>query len=315
MLKFLKLIRLENVVMVLVTQLLMSYAVIAPILKVNGLESATPALSTLLIILGTALITMGGYVINDYFDTRIDEINKPHKVIIGKAISRHKAMSLHQILTGIGVLCGLFVSYQTRSVTIALIYIMIPGLLWFYSSSYKRQFFIGNVIVGLITGFVPMIMALVEVAYQVHIYGDILKTTGVVADIYLWVGFFSLFAFALNVLREMVKDLQDEEGDREMECRTVPIVLGNNWAKVIITLFTGLLLTAIVFLIVKQLTFAETVVLKNFLLYGVCAPLFFFVLMLFRAKIPQDYATTQKVLKAIMLAGIIFSLVFLYTVA
>jgi len=310
MLKFLKLIRIENIIMVVLTQFLMSYAVITPILIHNGMESATSHFAAFLVILATALITMGGYVINDYFDTRIDEINKPHKVLIGKAISRHKAMSLHQLLTIAGVLCGLYVAYQTRSLTIALIFIMVPGLLWFYSSSYKRQFFIGNVIVAFVTAFVPIIIAFVEVAYLKPLYGEALERSGVIADIYMWVGFFAIFAFALTLLREMVKDLQDEEGDRELECRTVPIVLGDKWAKVFISILTGLLLMGIFFLIVRQLTFAHTLVLKNFLLYAVCAPLVFFIFMLFRSKSSKDYAMTQQVLKLIMLIGVLFSLVF-----
>ena len=313
--KFLKLLRIDSVFLLVMTQLLMYYAVITPILQMNGLQSAIPFWIMVVLILGTALITMGGYVINDYFDTRIDEINKPHKVLIGKAISRHKAMSLHQILTVLGIICGAVVAYFAGSITIGLIFVMVPGLLWFYSSTYKRQFFIGNVIVGLITAFVPMIMAFTEVSFQNHLYAGILQRVGVAADIYMWVGFFAVFAFTLTVLREMVKDLEDEEGDRELECSTVPIVLGQKAAKAIIAIFSGLLIVGVIFLIVRQLTFADTLVLKNFLLYGVCAPLVFFVFMLFRCKTSSEYALARRTLKIIMVIGLLFSLVFYFAVA
>ena len=312
--KFFKLIRIENIIIVLLTQWLMSFAVIKPILALNQLEVATPPYILAIIMIGTALITMGGYVINDYFDTRIDEINKPHRVLIGKAISRHKAMSLHQIVTIIGSICGLFVAWQAHSYTIAMIFLFIPGLLWFYSTTYKRQFFIGNLVVGFITAFVPMIVVLVERQYLVDVYGTDVLHYGLVADLYKWVGFFAVFAFALTIIREMVKDLEDEEGDREMECRTVPIVLGKYWSKVIITAFALLLIMAIMYLLYGHWAIANIVSIKYFLLYGVCVPIVIFILLLTKAETPKDYARTQLLLKVIMLLGVLFSLVFPYAI-
>ena len=312
--KFLRLIRIENILIVILTQFLMSIAIIAPILRIHELEACTPTLSLLLIIIGTALITMGGYIINDYFDTRIDEINKPHRVLIGKAISRHKAMQMHQYLTITGVLCGLIVAWQTRSITVAMVFLFIPGLLWFYSTSYKRLFFVGNFVVASITAFVPLIIALVESRFLMQKYGASVIEYGIIADLYKWVGFFAIFAFTLTILREMVKDLEDEEGDREMECRTIPIVIGQFWAKVLIATFTTSLIGGILYIIFGLHSFADHTLLKNFLLYGVCTPLFFFILMLFRAQTPKEYALNQNLLKVIMLIGVLFSLAFLFTV-
>lgn len=295
--------------MVALTQVLMSYAVITPILRFNGLTVATPLWSLMLLVLGTVLITMGGYIINDYFDTKIDEINKPHKVLVGKAISRQKVIMMHQVITGLGMLCGLVVAWHTRSITIGMIFIFIPGLLWFYSTAYKRQFLVGNLIVGLITAFVPMVVALLEQSYLVMTYGEELIRYGVVADIYKWVGFFAIFAFCLTILREMVKDLQDEKGDRELECRTVPIVLGANGAKVIITILSALLIFAVGYLVFVHISYSSDSLMSNFLLYGICGSLLFFVFVLIKAQSPKDYAFVQNILKLIMLAGVLFSLV------
>ncbi len=312
--KFLRLIRIENIIMVILTQLLMSKAVIAPILRINELEQSTPFIAILLLILGTALISMGGYVINDYFDTRIDEINKPGKVVVGKTISRHKAMQFHQFLTISGVICGLYVAWQTRSFTIAALFVFIPGLLWFYSSTYKRQFFIGNLIVATITACVPFIIAITEGQFLRLAYGDIVVRSGVIADIYKWVGFFAIFAFTLTILREMVKDLEDEKGDRELECRTVPIVFGAQWTKVVVTLFTVALIVAINYVIFGLRLFVNYPLLQNFLLYGVCAPLVFFIMMLFRSNSAKEYALSQSILKFIMIIGVLFSVAFAYSV-
>ncbi len=311
---FFKLLRIENVLMVVLTQLLMSYAVIFPILSVYHYESSMPWFILVLLITGTALITMGGYVINDYFDTRIDEINKPHKVLIGRAISRHKAMTMHQILTVIGVLCGLVVAWQVWSLTVAMVFVFIPGLLWFYSTTYKRQFLIGNIIVASITAFVPLIVAIVENDFLVSTYGVDLIKEGVVAEIYLWVGFFALFSFITNLLREIVKDMEDEPGDRELECRTLPIVLGRNVSKAIVIMLTVVAITGIIYIIENYLQIPESSFIRQYLWYAVIAPLLFFMFMIKRAKTAIDFKYSQLVMKVIMVLGLLFSLVFAYTI-
>lgn len=309
---FFKLIRIENILFVIVTQLLVSYALIAPIFNSYGVERYLPLWVQLALLIGTALITMGGYIINDYFDVRIDEINKPHKVVIGRAVKRNKALLWHQILTGIGVFCGLLVAWQVWSITVAMIFIFVPGLLWFYSTTYKRQFLIGNLIVAAITGFVPMIVAIVENDFLVSKLGREMLQTGIVREVYLWVGVFSLLAFACNFIREMVKDMQDEKGDRELECRTLPIVLGLKWSKLIVILLALMEMVGVLYFVNRYLSIPETVVIRYYMYYAVLGPLLFFIFTIIRAKIDKDFKISQYIMKVIMLLGLVFPVLFAY---
>ncbi len=277
--KHFRLIRFDAVLMLLLMQCLMSFAVISPILEEAGLERATPAFSLFIIMLGTAFMAMGASVINAYFDVRIDDINKPQKVLIGRVISRQRAMLLHQVLTASGILCGLVAAWQAHSSSLAMIFVFVPGLLWFYASTYKRQFFIGNFIIALVTAFVPLIMAVVENSFLPAVYGgSVAIKSGLAAELYRWVGFFTLFVFALSLLREMVKDLREEKGNRELESRTVPIVLGTSGAKFLIAFMT-ILLIAGVFAFVRIYAVSNEF-LKHVLLYAVCTPLLYFSLFL-----------------------------------
>lgn len=311
---YFKIVRPLNLLIVLLTQVLMHAAVIRPILAINQLESCTPVWALILVMLSTLLITMAGYIINDYFDTRIDEINRPQRVIIGRKISRHNAMKLHQVLTIIGVLGGLLVSWNAHSMPIALIFVAIPGLLWFYSSSYKRQFLIGNVVVSIITALVPMLIALLEASYLIANHGELLIEYGVIADLYKWVGFFAIFAFMISMLREITKDIEDEQGDREMECNTLPIVWGVNSAKVILVILSLSLVATLMYMIYGIALFSDISLLNNYMIYGICAPLLFFCTLIFKAKRPSDYKIPQQILKIIMLLGVLFSIVFAYSI-
>lgn len=309
---FLKLIRLENILFVIATQLLMSYAVIHPILAIYNVESCLPIWVQLAMVLGTAFITMGGYIINDYFDVKIDEINHPQKVLIGKAILRKKALMWHQLFTALGVFCGLLVAWQVWSLTVAMVFIFIPGLLWFYSTTYKRQFLVGNLIVAIITASVSMVVAIIENDFLVSRLGQEMLHNGIVKEVYRWVGIFSLFAFGTNLLREIVKDMQDEKGDRELECRTLPIVLGQKWTKTVVVLITSLVILSVIYVVQTFLSIPETANIKYYLYYVIVGPLVFFAFTVIKAKDETDYKTSQRIMKGIMLLGLVFPILFAF---
>ncbi len=150
----LKLIRYKNLIFIALIQWLITYSLIQPILLQYGLPLITPWWITALIISSTVIIAAAGYVINDYFDLKIDRINKPNKVVIGDIISKKQAVRLYQVLTVIGILLGLIASFELKNYTMGFIYIMVPGILWFYSASYKRQFLLGNFMVAILAALV-----------------------------------------------------------------------------------------------------------------------------------------------------------------
>lgn len=308
---FFKLIRPLNILMVIATQLLMIKAVIIPITHARGLTETSSPWILFMTIASTALITMGGYIINDYFDTRIDEINRPSRVIVGKRILRTKVMLAHQITTYSGVILGLIVSWYIQSITTAMIHVFVPGLLWFYSSAYKRQFLIGNIVVAFTSALVPVLITLVYNQLLLKSYGADIMKYGITADIYLWIGFFTVFTFFISILREITKDIEDEHGDRELECSTLPIVLGIKWTKVILISLSGTLIAAVMYLIYSIGIFEGFA--KDYLIYGLCGGLIFYSILITYAKQTSDYTIAQRVLKIIMCIGLLFSIVFKYS--
>ena len=95
----------------------------------------------------TVMIAAAGYVINDYYDIKIDLINKPQRVVIGKSITRRYAILFHTLLSIFGVALGLLLSWK-----IAAVNLVSATVLWWYSNNLKRQPFIGNFVVALLTG-------------------------------------------------------------------------------------------------------------------------------------------------------------------
>jgi 4-hydroxybenzoate polyprenyltransferase len=274
-------------------------------------DQGLPWYLLLLIAAATLLIAAGGYVINDYFDIKIDRINRPDQLIVSQYISKKSAMRLSIGLSGVGIVCGLVAAWLLRSSTIGILFIIIPGLLWFYSSSYKRLLIIGNVTIALLSALSIMMVAIANVAQLQLLYGDILSYTTLEHDIYAWVGGFSLFAFLLTWIREIVKDLQDQMGDRELECHSMPIVWGNIVTKIVVTALIVLTTVLIGWFWYSLLPFDHSwqSFSTRYIVLAIIIPLWGALWLLWAAKIPSDYRTCQLVLKLTMFLGMLYSFV------
>jgi len=170
---FLKLIRWQNLLIVALTMILMRYAVIEPVIsKINvvlaegsgnqvPLSLKLPWYNFLILVIATLCITAGGYVINDYFDIKTDLINKG-EVIVGTKIPRRKAMMWHNSLNMTGVAAGFYISWRSGYFWLGILFLVVSGLLYFYSASYKRQFLVGNIVVAFLTAMVPMLVVIYE---------------------------------------------------------------------------------------------------------------------------------------------------------
>lgn len=285
--------------------------VVVPILDDVAFGEQLPWYILLLIAAATILIAAGGYVINDYFDIKIDRINRPDQLIVTQYISKENAMRLSIGLSGVGMVCGLVAAWLLRSSTIAILFAIIPGLLWFYSSSYKRLLIIGNVTIALLSALSPMMVALANVAQLQLKYSTILPYTTLEHDIYAWVGGFSLFAFLLTWIREIVKDLQDQMGDRELECHSMPIVWGNTVTKIVVTVLIVLTTVLIGWFWYSLLPFDHSwqSFSTRYIVLAIIIPLWGALWLLWAAKIPSDYRTCQQVLKLTMFLGMLYSFV------
>ncbi len=285
--------------------------VVVPILDDVAFGEQLPWYILLLIAAATILIAAGGYVINDYFDIKIDRINRPDQLIVTQYISKENAMRLSIGLSGVGMVCGLVAASLLRSSTIAILFAIIPGLLWFYSSSYKRLLIVGNVTIALLSALSPMMVAIANVAQLQLKYSTILPYTTLEHDIYAWVGGFSLFAFLLTWIREIVKDLQDQMGDRELECHSMPIVWGNIVTKIVVTALIVLTTVLIGWFWYSLLPFDHSwqSFSTRYIVLAIIIPLWGALWLLWAAKIPSDYRTCQQVLKLTMFLGMLYSFV------
>ena len=148
---YLTLVRWQNLLMTAIVLYVMEKWVVTPLLRAAYFGEQLPWWLLTMLIVATVLIAAGGYVINDYFDVKIDAINRPDRLIITRSVSKQQAMRLFQILTAAGIVCGLAASWILRSWVSAVIFVFVPGLLWFYSASYKRQFMVGNLIIAFVS--------------------------------------------------------------------------------------------------------------------------------------------------------------------
>ena len=311
---YLQLLRIGNLAFLAALLYVMEKWVALPLLHLEKFPEQMPWWVLILLILSTICIAAGGYVINDYFDVKIDRINRPDDLIVTRIISRDAAMKLFQVLTAIGIVAGLAVAWWARSWNLLLIYIVIPGLLWFYSASYKRMLLVGNLIVAFISALVPLLVAIINADYLKHLYNEALVYTPIVGQLYVWLGGFALFSFLLTWAREVVKDIEDIEGDREMECRTMPIVWGEKTSKVVATLLVVATMALIGYIARFVLPFSAqwTSLNGRFIIFGLMVPMLCILVLLWAARSKRELHTVQQVLKFAMFLGTMFSYV-IYT--
>ena len=305
------LVRWQNVLMTAVVIFVMEKWVATPILCAAYFGEQLPWYMLFLITFGCCFVAAGGYVINDYFDIKIDRINRPDRLIITRGISKEQAMLLFQILTIIGICCGVAAAWLVRSWVLGVIFVFVPGLLWFYSASYKRMFLLGNLIVSVVAALTPLIVAIANVAYLKMHYSnvngmDVLAMTSLPHDIYIWIGGFAAFALVGTFIREVIKDMQDQMGDRELECHTLPIVLGEMPAKIIVTALLLLMAAAIVWIAWWVIPSPLT---TRYAIFGLLVPLACTLYLLWAACISSDYGTTQRVMKFVLFMGTLFGFV------
>lgn len=314
MLDFLRLIRYKNLLIIAVTQYMMRYFIINPILKVSGLELQMDQFHFILLVLSSIMITAAGYVINDYFDTGTDMLNRPETVIVGKVINRKMAMLIHILLNIIGIGIGIYLSFKINVIALSAIYLLAPGVLWFYSTTYKRQFLVGNLIVAIFTGMVPFVVAIFEVPLLNQQYKEVLLRLHMNFNIILgWVGGFSFFAFLSTLVREIIKDIEDFKGDRAFGRNTLPVVLGIRTSKIITVSLICLNIFALLYLYFIHLfhTVAGSVDYVSLAYFVIFLIIPFTILsyLIIKAENKNQFHQASNLTKFIMLAGILYSVV------
>ena len=310
---FLRLVRYRNLIIVALTQYMIRFAIVSPILRVNGFELQLGEFYFFLLVSATLFITAAGYVINDYFDTRTDMLNRPDNVIIGREITRRTAIILHWVLNTAGIIIGFFLAFHIGIVLSGFLFVFVAGLLWFYSTTYSRQFLVGNIVIALLTAMVPVIVVLFEIPLLNKEYGNILKLNEASFNyIFAWAATYGYFAFLTTLIRELIKDIEDCEGDMEQGRRSVPIVLGINYTKLIIGGLIVLTLISLAYVYKAYLMigfYGETDYLS--MMYFVAFLFIPFALLFYKtvmASSRNEYRSANNLAKLIMLMGLLYGL-------
>jgi 4-hydroxybenzoate polyprenyltransferase len=323
---FLRLIRLPNLLIVAFTQYLVRWCILWPGLKgielylghyclsipAEGLNFVMNDFDFFLLSLCTVMITAAGYIINDYFDVRIDRINKPDLMIIDKGIRRRVAMGAHIVINVLAFLIGLWLSWKYHFFYFgSFIFGISIILLWFYSTTLKRMFLLGNLVVALLTAFVPLIVALFELPLQIRENGHcfFLAHTNL-NPLFAIVLIFSAFAFIVTLLREIIKDIEDYEGDKENGCNTLPVALGVTQSKKIVAFLTVFVMALIGAIQAKQFAGGDMNSFWYFMA-GLQVPFLILVIRLFTGSEKKHFTMAGGLTKLIMLSGICY--LFLYS--
>lgn len=269
-------------------------------LKLQNVALALDDLHYSLLVLATVCIASGGYIINNIFDLATDTENKPQSVIIGKQISESKGYTLYFVFTFIGVLLGFYLSNVIDKPSFASLFIIIAATLYLYATSLKQSLLIGNIIVALLLSISVIIIGLFDL-YPVT-NPENRPVMGLLFQILLD---YAIFAFMINFIREIIKDLQDINGDKSQGMNTLPIVIGISKTK---KLVLGLSLIPIICILhyLNTYLFANDLLLST--VYGIVfilAPLIYFSLKIWSAKSQNDFHHLSILLKWILFFGII----------
>ncbi|WP_295338007.1 geranylgeranylglycerol-phosphate geranylgeranyltransferase [Flavobacterium sp.] len=306
--KFLKLIRYQNLLLIALMQLVLRYG----FLKQQNVPLTLSDWQYGLLVLATLLIAAAGYVINDIMDQETDQTNKPNKVIVGKTISEDLAYNLYFGLNIAGMLIGYYLADFVNKTSFFGVFIISSALLYLYATSLKQIAVIGNVIVALILGLSVIVVGMFDVLpMMTYVDVELWAKMKVILSILLD---YAIFAFIINLIREIVKDAQDYEGDNLEGMRTLPIVIGMaKTSKVIFVI--GLVATLLLFWYINDnLMENKLYVAVVYSLVAVVGPMVFFLIKTWSAKTKQDFALLSTILKFVIFFGILSILVITFNI-
>lgn len=325
---FFALIRTSNLIYIFITLCALRFLLIDPLFVMAGYTPSLHTVGFLLLILSVMLIAAAGYIINDYFDIEADRINKPEKAIIGKAISPDKAMLYYHVCNSAGIILGGVLAWQVGNIRLIFVHLITAALLWFYATSLKRKPFIGNLIISALVALSIFCVALFDLELLTYtgikikvIFKSLFESvTGFLVTapelnnytnrelldtILTYVAGYAGFAFILNLIRELAKVMEDLEGDEEAGYRTLPLVAGVAFTKL---LAAGLTLITVNFIAKFQISqmLAGQIPVAIATLILIQLPLIYITYKLYKASQKHDFSHISKIVKLVMLAGLLY---------
>ena len=289
----------------------MRYCIIQPIFIRYYIDLEFPTLLFMLLVLTVVLIAAAGYMINDYFDVKTDLVNRPDKVIIGKHIKASKVYIAYFVINFIALGISFYLSISVGVTSMTFLFPLAMGLLWFYSTTYKRLLLTGNILVSIIVAGVPLLVALYEMPL-IHVkylhyplaYSILLK---IIAG---WCGTYALFAFIVNLIRELVKDIEDFEGDIAFGRTTLPIAFGLKTSKIVVVslIAVTIVIIEVVFIYLLEPNKIDLVTFVYFHLLLII-PLLIAAILIFMANQKKHYTIISLIIKLVMVSGLLYAIV------
>lgn len=289
--------------LIILAQVLIKYALLEPLKADYNFTTTLSTFEFVLLVFATVCIAAAGYIINDIEDLIADKINKPNRVIVGKFISEKNANNLFLGLNFIGVVSGFVLAQFIERPSFFVLFIIASALLYMYATFLKKITLVGNIVVALLVGlsfFLVGIFELIPVmtyenkAYQIF-FLDLIRD-------------YSIFAFMINLVRELVKDLEDVDGDYKIGVQSLPIVIGRDKATKVEFAVSLIPLMVIIFYLTRNL-YTQPLAIGYVLLF-IIAPLLYCSIKLFSAETKAHYKHVSKVLKLVMLTGVLSLLLY-----
>lgn len=294
MLHFLNLIRYKNLLMIAIVQLLIKYALFEPF----GVDITLNWFGFTLLNISTLCIAAAGNIINDIYDIETDTVNRPNKVIVGKHISEKTANTLFIVFNVIGVGIGFYLSHLVGRSSFFALFVIISALLYIYSSHLKQMIVVGNIVVSIIVALSIIIVGLFELLPVITPQNQDTQLTffRILLD-------YAAFAFLINLIREMVKDIEDVDGDYKVGMNTLPIAIGRERANKIAFVLSIIPIAAVAYYMITYL-YKQQIAIGYFLIF-VIAPLIYVTIKLFSAETKEQYHHISTILKLVMFFGML----------
>ncbi|MCB0399254.1 MAG: geranylgeranylglycerol-phosphate geranylgeranyltransferase [Winogradskyella sp.] len=297
MIHFLNLIRWKNLLMIALVQILIKYALIEPFIEIHGISVTLKSFGFTVLVFATLCIAAAGYIINDIYDIDTDKVNKSNKVIINKHISEKDGYTYFMLLNVIGVGLGFYLSHLVNYSSLFVVFFISSALLYIYSTALKQMFLIGNIVISIVVALSILVVGIFDLIPSMTAFNvSNITILEIIRD-------YAIFAFLINLLREVIKDIEDINGDHKVGMQTMPIVLGRDRANKIAFVLSLIPLFAVVYYIVTSL-YTQQFLVAYFLVF-VVAPLIYITIKIFSAEQQSHYKHISLMLKLVMLSGML----------
>lgn len=278
-----RLIRVRNVLIIMLTQVFAYYFLSDAVAPADLLQ-----VRFLLLLLATGLVAAAGYIINDYMDVKLDLVNKPDEVIVGRHISRRGAMFFHWLFNSSALLFSAFISWR-----VATLVLFCTVALWLYSQFLKKMYLAGNLLVSAMTA--STIIILLPFDERMSMAGSMV---------------YAFFAFTGTLIREIIKDTEDMQGDLKFNCKTLPIVIGVRKTRMVLMSLQVFFLAIIAGFLLFFPGMSKTGEFRyfTFLVYmGVAlfVPNVYMLFLISRADVKRDFTHLSSLSKLLMVTGIL----------